>query len=410
MADSDSAATLVPAEEDDGVTLPLPPLGVGSIGGLIGLGILHAILTPFVIVILPLRFNRRLSLGDQGICAAAYLPMSLATKLVLIPASKKPASERIPSRAGATVEKPSKMMQALLEYNKGRVTYERIALHSEDGAELGLHVTTPVGTDPSTTYALVLLHGGGFWSGEALDDMHRDFLRNLGGGVVLAAPEYRLSAPGQWHRYPTQINDAMVAIRYVASKFENVMIAGYSAGGTLAIHCALRSRDDEKIRNKIRHIFVGSPNTHVNEDLSHPTVEGSMSLTGLANSHPTALCDTAARDLWAPEGQRTAAPNPTDLRVPKQEGGYWFGDLPPMTVYRAVWDVSQKDGLDVHRRANEDGSKCDLIDYDATHATASLLWMNDLCTTVRRVAGLGGVGRAPMSWIYFRRWWREFFP
>ena len=135
-----------------------------------------------------------------------------------------------------------------------------------------------------------------------------------------------------------------------------------------------------------------------------------MSLTDLANSHPTALCDTAARDLWAPEGQRTAAPNPTDLRVPKQEGGYWFGDLPPMTVYRAVWDVSQKDGLDVHRRANEDGSKCDLIDYDATHATASLLWMNDLCTTVRRVAGLGGVGRAPMSWIYFRRWWREFFP
>ena len=396
-----------PAGEDDGVILPLPPLGFDSIGGLVGLGILHIVLAPFMLVIFPLRFNRRISLGDNAVCASTYLPMRLATNLMLKPAAKKPGSERVPSPAGATVEKPSKMMQKLLDYNKDRVSYERIALHSEDGVELGLHVTTPVGTDPSTTYALVLLHGGGFWSGEALDDIHRDFLRNLGGGVVIAAPEYRLSAPGQWHRYPTAINDAMVSIRYVASKFENVLIVGYSAGGTLSAHCALRVRDDQNVAKKVRHIFIGSPNSHVSDFFS--TAEGSMALTGLANSHPTEL-RAAWQALWRPDDLRAEAADPSDLRIPKQDGGYWMGGLPPITVYRAVWDVLQKDALDIHRRVNEDGGECDLIDYEASHATTAMIWMNDVSTAVRRVAGLGGVGRAPMDWLFFRLFWRVFFP
>lgn len=93
--------------------------------------------------------------------------------------------------------------------------------------------------------ALLQLHGGAFVSG--MNDLYRTFAERysvlLGGGTV-ATLDYRLFPD---YGFPCQQDDVMDAWRYLTHTLgfapENVVVAGDSAGGNLALSLCLRLRD-----------------------------------------------------------------------------------------------------------------------------------------------------------------------
>jgi acetyl esterase len=102
---------------------------------------------------------------------------------------------------------------------------------------------------PSTEVLPVLLylHGGGFTIGnlETHDSLCRQLALRSGAAVV--ALDYRLAPE---HRFPTAVNDAWAAMKWLASNAATLgldgarlAVGGDSAGGTLAAVCAIQARD-----------------------------------------------------------------------------------------------------------------------------------------------------------------------
>jgi acetyl esterase len=94
---------------------------------------------------------------------------------------------------------------------------------------------------------LLYLHGGGFTIGnlETHDSLCRQFALRSGAAVV--ALDYRLAPE---HRFPTAVDDAWAAVKWLASNAASLgldgtrlAVGGDSAGGTLAAVCALQARD-----------------------------------------------------------------------------------------------------------------------------------------------------------------------
>jgi acetyl esterase len=95
---------------------------------------------------------------------------------------------------------------------------------------------------------LLYLHGGGFVIGglETHDSLCRQLA--LRSGAAVLALDYRLAPE---HRFPTAVDDAFGALRWLAGEgapalgldSSRLAVGGDSAGGTLAAVCALMARD-----------------------------------------------------------------------------------------------------------------------------------------------------------------------
>jgi acetyl esterase len=94
---------------------------------------------------------------------------------------------------------------------------------------------------------LLYLHGGGFVIGGI--DTHDSLCRQLAlrSGAAVVSLDYRLAPE---HRFPTAVDDAWAAMRWLATNGASVgvdgsrlAVGGDSAGGTLAAVCALLARD-----------------------------------------------------------------------------------------------------------------------------------------------------------------------
>ena len=95
---------------------------------------------------------------------------------------------------------------------------------------------------------LLYLHGGGFVIGglETHDSLCRQLALRSGGAVL--ALDYRLAPE---HRFPTAVDDAWAAMRWLAGEGADALgldgsrlaVGGDSAGGTLAATCAIHARD-----------------------------------------------------------------------------------------------------------------------------------------------------------------------
>jgi len=119
-----------------------------------------------------------------------------------------------------------------------------------------LHIPAADGTPlPARLYApsvqrlpvLLYLHGGGFVIGnlETHDSLCRQIALRSGAAVV--ALDYRM---GPEHRFPTAVDDAWAAMRWLAGQGGTIgldgsrlAVAGDSAGGTLAAVSAIHARD-----------------------------------------------------------------------------------------------------------------------------------------------------------------------
>lgn len=96
----------------------------------------------------------------------------------------------------------------------------------------------------SSEFVMVYFHGGGFAVGSA--SSHRKLVGHIAAAMNVDAflPEYRLAPE---NRFPAQVEDGVRAVRdLLASGINgpNIILAGDSAGGNLAITTALKLRDD----------------------------------------------------------------------------------------------------------------------------------------------------------------------
>ncbi|BAN23142.1 thermophilic carboxylesterase Est2 [Caballeronia insecticola] len=117
-----------------------------------------------------------------------------------------------------------------------------------DGETIGVRVYQPV--EPSWAEpcaGLMYLHGGGFTVGSVAthDALCRKLAHDAGCAVV--SVDYRLAPE---HRFPVAVHDAFDALQWLAREAPTLgidatrlAIGGDSAGGTLAIVCAVLARD-----------------------------------------------------------------------------------------------------------------------------------------------------------------------
>ncbi len=125
---------------------------------------------------------------------------------------------------------------AVPEY--GRVTIEEgVVFGTGGGRDLKLDIYTPPG-NPTSAPGLLLVHGGGWSSGD------RTQLRGYGVlvgrlGYVCVACEYRLSGEAPW---PAQIHDVKAALRWMKANAKRlgidparIAVSGNSAGGHLSL-------------------------------------------------------------------------------------------------------------------------------------------------------------------------------
>lgn len=118
-----------------------------------------------------------------------------------------------------------------------------------------------------TCSAVVLIHGGGMWTGSR-SDMREPARALAGAGYVAFAIDYRLvDAAAGGNRWPAQLDDAQAAVRWVRAHaadygIDPIRIAafGWSAGGQLAALLGVREtrRDDNatSISSRVNRVVV----------------------------------------------------------------------------------------------------------------------------------------------------------
>lgn len=118
-----------------------------------------------------------------------------------------------------------------------------------DIGRLRVDVLTPRNADGQTARgAMLYLHGGAFCLGNART--HRSMTTRLAksAGMAVWVPDYRLVPE---HPYPAAVEDALTtwqAMRRAGHRAEDIVIAGDSAGGSLALALAILLRDEGKER------------------------------------------------------------------------------------------------------------------------------------------------------------------
>lgn len=163
----------------------------------------------------------------QRMARAAYPPMY----------SQQPEQVKAAYEAGSSV----------LEVPKAQLArVEDFSIPARDGAALHARLYAP---QPGILPALLYFHGGGFTVGSVAshDILCRELCRLSGCAVV--SLDYRL-APA--HRFPTAVEDAWDATRWLAGHGQELGLDGHrlavggdSAGGTLAAVCAILARDQQ---------------------------------------------------------------------------------------------------------------------------------------------------------------------
>lgn len=121
---------------------------------------------------------------------------------------------------------------------------EDLAIPADDGTPLRARLyAASTGALP----VLLYLHGGGFTIGglETHDSLCRQIA--LRSGAAVLALDYRLAPE---HRFPTAVDDAWAAMRWLAAQAgalgldpTRLAVGGDSAGGTLAAASAIHARD-----------------------------------------------------------------------------------------------------------------------------------------------------------------------
>jgi acetyl esterase/lipase len=208
--------------------------------------------------------------------------------------------------------------------------------------EAGLTVEVLAPERGDSAGVILYLHGGAFCLGAART--HRSITTRLAveSGLPVWVPEYRLAPE---HPYPAALDDALACYeRLLADGFapRQLVLAGDSAGGSLALALALRLRDSG--RELPAGLMMMSP--VADAALSGPSVAANAGLD------PMIRRDWVAQGIaWyaCPAGVEAHQPLSTDL-----------SGLPPMLVQAGDREILLSDSLMLAEHARKCGVDCRL--------------------------------------------------
>ncbi len=125
----------------------------------------------------------------------------------------------------------------------GNLMIPAFGVHVESDELNGLRAEWLTPKDRMDGKLLLYLHGGGYIIGGC--DLHRQLVSHIAraGRIRALLPEYRLSPE---HKFPAAIDDAVAVYRTLLEmgvKAEDIVFAGDSAGGGLAVATMLALRD-----------------------------------------------------------------------------------------------------------------------------------------------------------------------
>ncbi|GAA5113869.1 alpha/beta hydrolase [Pseudonocardia adelaidensis] len=197
-------------------------------------------------------------------------------------------------------------------------------------------VDGPAGPVPVRVYTPVedrgrvvtYLHGGGWVVGDL--DTHDPVCRRVANavGATLVAVDYRLAPE---HPYPAPLDDTMAALAWTADRYpgRRHVVAGDSAGASLAAGAALRARD-EKGPGLAAQLLV------------YPAADPSMGMPSMRENGEGYFLTRADMawfyDQYLPTRAQRAAPLIDLLRAPDLAG------LPPAVVATAEFDPLRDEG------------------------------------------------------------------
>jgi acetyl esterase/lipase len=207
------------------------------------------------------------------------------------------------------------------------IEVERDIVFGQGGStELKLDIyRPPAGTEKRM--ATIHLHGGGFRAGskESLNERVRPYAER---GYVAITSQYRLTGEARW---PAQIHDVKAAIRWVRAHADDlgvmsdrIAIAGYSAGGQLALFAAGTGDRPEfegeggtpEVSTKVIACFAYYPGTQVRlgrgANANPLLADGSDEAAHVAASPTTYVADFAPTVLFHGTEDTTIPPDSSE--------------------------------------------------------------------------------------------------
>jgi monoterpene epsilon-lactone hydrolase len=220
------------------------------------------------------------------------------------------------------------------------------SLRTDEGLDFDIADRLAPRADPASTVVLYL-HGGGYLFGSP--KTHRQVLIAMAG--AFDAPAYALDyrlAPE--HPFPAAIEDASSAYRSLLKRHPEaeIVLAGDSAGGGLAIATALVIRDSGLPTPKA---IVGfSPYTDL--AVTGASVEGNAKTCAMFT--PRGIHEAAAMYL---AGANARDPRASPLYAE-------LAGLPPMLLFASRHEILRDDTLRLAERASAAGVKVELVVRD----------------------------------------------
>lgn len=191
---------------------------------------------------------------------------------------------------------------------------------------------------------IVYFHGGGFVRGSL--NSHDGVCRRLALGTdsVVVSVEYRLAPE---HPFPAAIDDGFAAVRWAhdwgastGADADRLVVAGDSAGATVAAGVALRCRDEGGPRLFLQILLVPMLRHRADTPTRRAFGQGDFGLT-------TELLNWLS-DQWAP-GAAADHPYASPLNAPDLSG------LPPAYIHAAELDPLRDDGEEYAQRLRAAG-------------------------------------------------------
>lgn len=287
-----------------------------------------------------------------------------------------------------------------LSLRDARETYRTLCVPDEppdDVASVSERVVPgPAGDVPIRAYApdgegaaspLVFFHGGGWMLGGL--DTHDALCRALADatGCVVVAVDYRLAPE---HRFPAGLEDCYAATRWVANNAAELgadpgtlVLAGDSAGGTLAAGVGLLARDR------------GGPAVDY-QVLAYPAANYGFDTPSYEeNAQGYFLTRKDMERFWGGY-LRTDADGSHPYASPLRAGS--LAGLPPTLVLTCGFDPLRDDGRALADRLDESGVPTRHVEYDELiHGFLTMLADPELDAARAAVAEIGDAVRAELS-------------
>lgn len=230
------------------------------------------------------------------------------------------------------------------------VTEKTVIIQGEDGNEISLYISRPVGTKKNLP-AVLHLHGGGMALLTAADPNYVHWRQTLAAkGLVVIGVEFRNIGGIQGnHPFPAGLNDCYAALKWINNQkkalgISRVIISGESGGGNLSLATTLKAKKDNALE-LIDGVFAQCP--YISNQYAEPAKSTLPSLV----ENDKYLINLEAMSVMASMYDGPSSKNP--LAWPYYANPNDLKGLPPHIIYVNELDPLRDEGIAYHKKLEE---------------------------------------------------------